>query len=141
MDEQQQRKDIEHLRQLAIFHFVGAGLALLGICFVGLHFMLFRAILLDPAFTANAKGGPPPKEFFEIFMIFYIVAATWFALSGLGNILSAIYLRQRRNRTFSMVVAAFNCIYMPLGTILGVFTFVVLTRDSVVDLYAVKDGP
>lgn len=135
MDEQQQRRDLEHLRILAIFHFVSAGLALLGLCFVAVHFMLFRAILMDPAMFANAKGGPPPKEFFEFFKIFYVIAAVWFVLSGLGNLLSAIYLRQRRNRTLSMVVAGFNCLYMPLGTVLGVFTFVVLGRDSVIELY------
>jgi len=135
VDEQQQRKDLEHLRILAIFHFVSAGLALLGLCLVAAHYMLFRAILMDPAVFANAKGGPPPKEFFEFLKIFYVIAAVWFALSGLGNLLSAIYLRQRRNRTLSMVVACFNCLYMPLGTVLGVFTFVVLGRDSVIELY------
>ena len=134
-DPQQNRKDVEHLRQLAIFHFVGAGLAFLGICFVGLHYMIFRTVFADPALFANAKGGPPPEQFFAIFKIFYGVAVVWFLLSGLGNILSAIYLRQRRHRTFSMVVAGFNCLYMPLGTVLGVFTFVVLSRDSVIGLY------
>ena len=88
-----------------------------------------------PALFANAKGVPPPEKFLEIFNIFYVVAVVWFLLSGLGNILSAIYLRQRRHRTFSMVVAGFNCLYMPLGTVLGVFTFVVLSRDSVIGLY------
>ena len=138
MDEQQQRKDIEHLRVLAIFHFVSAGLALAGLCFIGMHYLIFRSIFMDPAMFANAKGGPPPREIFEIFKIFYVVASVWFVLSGIGNVLSAIYLRQRRNRTFSMVVAGFNCLYMPLGTVLGVFTFVVLGRDSVIELYEAK---
>ena len=138
MDQQQQRKDIEHLRVLAIFHFVSAGLALAGLCFLAIHFMIFRSIFSDPAVFANSKGGPPPQEIFNFFKIFYVVASAWFVMSGLGNVLSAIYLRQRRNRTFSMVVAGFNCLYMPLGTVLGVFTFVVLGRDSVIELYEAK---
>ena len=77
-DPQQNRKDVEHLRQLAIFHFVGAGLAFLGICFVGLHYMIFRTVFADPALFANAKGGPPPEQFFAIFKIFYVVAVVWF---------------------------------------------------------------
>ena len=137
-DPQQTRKDIEHLRQLAIFHFVAAGLAFLGICFICLHYMIFRTVFADPSLFANTKGGPPPEQLFAIFKIFYIVAVVWFVLSGLGNVLSAIYLRQRRNRTFSMVVAGFNCLYMPLGTVLGVFTLVVLSRDSVVAIYDSK---
>jgi hypothetical protein len=33
-------------------------------------------------------------------------------------------------------VAAISCICIPWGTILGVFTMVVLVRDSVVELFA-----
>jgi hypothetical protein len=44
-------------------------------------------------------------------------------------------LRERKNRTFSFVVACVNCIHVPLGTVLGVFTIVVLSRESVKRLY------
>jgi len=135
VDEQQKRKDVEHLRQLAIFHFVGAGLAVLGIGFLGLHYMIFSTIFADPKVFANARGGPPPEQLLVFFRVFYAVGALWFILSGVGNVLSGLYLRQRRNKTFSMVVAGFNCLYVPLGTILGVFTFIVLSRDSVSELY------
>lgn len=47
------------------------------------------------------------------------------------NALSARFLALRKNRTFSLVVAGINCQQMPFGTILGVFTFIVLLRGSV----------
>jgi hypothetical protein len=131
-------RDAEHLRLLAIFHFVAAGLGLAGLLFLAGHYAIMQSFLNDPDMFKDSKATPPPKEFFAIFRIFYLVAGTWFLLNGVGNLLSAIYLRQRRNRVFSMVVAGFNCLWMPLGTILGVFTFVVLGRTSVTELYQGK---
>jgi hypothetical protein len=44
-------------------------------------------------------------------------------------------LRKRRHRTLSFVMACLTCINIPLGTALGVFTLVVLSRPSVKALY------
>lgn len=46
-------------------------------------------------------------------------------------------IRKRKNYTFILVIAGINCAFvMPLGTVLGVFTFVVLTRPMVKPLFA-----
>ena len=61
--------------------------------------------------------------------------------SGLLLILSAVliamagvYLHKRKARTFIFIVAAIQCTNAPLGTVLGVFTILVLNRESVKDL-------
>ncbi len=41
----------------------------------------------------------------------------------------------RRHRTFSIVIASLSCMSFPFGTILGVFTLIVLVRPSVKILY------
>jgi len=46
-------------------------------------------------------------------------------------IIAGRFLAKRRHHTFCIVVAAIACLFMPFGTILGVFTLVVLMRDSV----------
>ena len=51
------------------------------------------------------------------------------------NLLSGIFIRKRKHHVFSLIVAGFNCLHFPLGTALGVFTFVVLLRDSVQNMY------
>jgi len=51
------------------------------------------------------------------------------------NFLSARFIKARRHRAFSLVVSGFNCLHMPLGTVLGVFTFIVLGRESVREIY------
>lgn len=128
--------DTEHLRLLAIFHFVSAGFALLGLLFIAGHYALFHAFFDNPKLWADSKQGPPPQEFFTIFKWVYAVFTVWFLGSGIANLLSGFFLRARKHRIFSLVVAGFNCLHMPLGTILGVFTFIVLLRESVRASYA-----
>ncbi len=68
-------------------------------------------------------------------MVLCLIGAAWFVGSGAVNVVSGWCLWKRKSRTFSLVVAAFNCVHMPIGTVLGVFTIVVLVRDSVRELY------
>ncbi|HEY5315273.1 MAG TPA: hypothetical protein VIK18_22265 [Pirellulales bacterium] len=131
----QRKIDADHLNLLSIFHFVAAGLALLGISFELVHFALFSAIFAGPIPWPHQTGGPPPAEFFAIFKWFYLVFGAWLLTSGTLNLISGFCLRARKHRTFSLVVAGVNCLYMPLGTILGAFTILVLVRDSVRELY------
>lgn len=46
-------------------------------------------------------------------------------------IFSGRFLAAKRNYTFSFIVAALICLNFPLGTLLGVFTIIVLVRPSV----------
>ena len=129
--------DAEQLRLLAVFHFAIAGLAVLGICFLLMHFTFMRAFM-NSAAVKDSKGGPPPAEFFAIFKWFYLIGGVALLLAGLLNLLSGIFLRQQKHRTFSIVVGALNCIQFPIGTALGVFTFIVLFRYSVRELYETR---
>jgi Na+-driven multidrug efflux pump len=131
----QRKVDADHLNLLAIFHFVGAGLALLGILFLLAHFEIFHAVFENPKMWENQKQGPPPAGFFAIFKWFYLVMGLWFLGSAILNVISGLCLRARKQRTFSMVVAGINCVHLPLGTVLGVFTMIVLLRDSVRQAY------
>ena len=49
-------------------------------------------------------------------------------------------IQQRRHRLFSIAIGALNCLSIPFGTLLGVFTIMVLERASVRELYA-RDRP
>lgn len=133
----QRRIDADHLNLLAIFHFIAAGFACFGLLFLFGHYMLFHTIMTNPRMwnPPPGKSGPDPAQFFAVFRWFYVVFSVWFLASGALNLISGFCLRARKARTFSIVVACINCIYMPLGTALGVFTIVVLVRDSVRELY------
>jgi len=44
-------------------------------------------------------------------------------------------LKQRRNYVFCLAAAGIACLFQPVGVILGVFTFIVLLRPSVKELF------
>ena len=127
--------DAEHIRLLSIFHFVSAGLAFMGVFFSSLYFVLFHAIFANPELWAKSQQGPPPAEIIAIFRWFIGFFVVWFLVSAVGNLLSGLFLRARRHRIFSMVVASLNCLHIPIGTALGIFTLVVLARESVRRMY------
>ena len=139
----QRKIDADHLNLLGIFHFVGAGLAVLGILFLLGHYALMHAVFTNPKFFENQKQPMPvsPEKIFAVMKWFYLVMGIWFMTSGVLNVISGLCLRARKCRTFSLVVAGINCLHIPLGTVLGVFTIVVLMRDSVREVYPASSAP
>lgn len=127
--------DAEHVRLLAIFHFVAAGLALMGVAFATLYFVMFQLVLSNPELWAEVQEGPSPETIMSFFRWFIVLMLVWFLVAAVGNLLSGLFLRARRHRTFSLIMAAINCLHIPLGTALGVFTLIVLLRPSVPKLY------
>ncbi|WP_138223078.1 hypothetical protein [Nibricoccus aquaticus] len=132
----QRKIDADHLRLIALFHFIFAGLALVGLGFLALHWLFMSTFLGDPSLWKDQKSGPPPEQFFAIFRWFYAIFGVLIVSGGIANLISGLFIRARKNRTFSIVVAALNCIQMPFGTALGVFTLIVLTRESVREGYS-----
>lgn len=131
----QARRDAEHLKLLSIFHFIVAALGVVGIAFLGLHFAFMRAIVMNPETWKNAKSGPPPAFIMDIIPWFYAFALLVIVAGSVLNLLSGLFIRKRRHRMFSIIVGGLNCLQVPLGTLLGVFTIVVLARDSVRQTY------
>ena len=132
----QKKVDADHLQLLGIFHFLLAGLALVGLGFLGLHYALMRYFVFNPTVWANQKNSPLPAEFFQIFQWLYVVFGVLLLVGGIANLLSGLWIHARKKRTFSLVVAGIDCIQIPFGTALGVLTIIVLMRDSVRETYA-----
>lgn len=132
MDEHdpQRIRDDEHLKLLAIFHYVFAGLAALAGLFPLLHVALGLA-LASGTFKDQTTGEAPPEE------IGWVIAGFAGALVVMGLSFAALTafaarsMQQRRRHTFVQVVSGVMCLFMPIGTVLGVFTIVVLSRESV----------
>lgn len=92
--------------------------------------------LAHPEMWKYPTNGPPlPKDFFKIFIWFYFVLGFILVTAGVLNLLSGLSLRQRKHRIFSLVVGCLNCLQVPFGTVLGVFTIMVLSRTSVREYY------
>jgi len=136
---EQRARDESHVQLLAIFSFVMAGFGAVGLLFLGMHFLMMRAVFTNPQIIAQMKqqsaqqhqAQVDPAIFMKIFIWFYILFGLWSLVSFLANLAAGFCLWKRIGRIPAIVVGAFNCINIPLGTVLGIFTIVVLTRDSV----------
>jgi hypothetical protein len=134
--ESQRKRDLEHVRLLSVFHFVFAGLALLGMIFLGFHYFMMHTFFTNPDLWKNQNGQPPPPAIMNILIWVYIFGGVFLAAALILNALSGLFLAQRKNRLFSLIIAGLNCLQIPFGTALGIFTIFVLCRDSVRELYA-----
>jgi uncharacterized Tic20 family protein len=125
-------EDKEHLRLLSIFHYIVGAMIALFSCFPLIHITIGIAMLCG---ALDGKGGPP-----RVLGLFFIVIPGIFILCGwtlsVCIIIAGKKLAQYRARTYCVVVAAIECMLMPFGTVLGVFTIIVLMKDSVKDLFS-----
>jgi len=127
-------QDAQHLDLLSVFHYVVGGLAAL-FSFIPIFHL---AIGLGLATGQFEEGADPMAQKMGIF--FAVFAATLILLGltfSLLVVLAGRYLAQRRRYMFCLVMAGVMCIFMPLGTALGVFTIIVLMRDSVRETFGV----
>jgi len=130
--------DEEHLKLLAVGYWVAGGMAaffsLLGLFYVCMGAVFAASFAKIPA-TSVAPNQPPPAFVPWIFVDFglaiFLAAATFAAL----RFWTAVCLKRRTSRTFCLVVAALTCLEFPYGTTLGVFTFIVLGKPSVIQLF------
>ena len=142
----QARQDEEHLRLLSIFHYVVGGLTTLfgclGLLYVamGIIFVSLPASAWSSHGTHHAGDAPPPFMGWLITGFGTIITLFAWTVAAL-TIYSGICLKQRRKRTLSLVTAGLNCLQVPFGTALGVFTFMVLNRPTVQALYARVPAP
>jgi hypothetical protein len=129
-------RDEEHLHLLAIFHYVVAGLAAL-FSFFPLLYTTIGAIFIFAARHGTAKPGEePPPEFLG--WIFALIGSVWFLIGitmAICILIAGRSLALRKRHSFVMVMACIECLFIPFGTILGVFTIVVLSRESVKALF------
>jgi hypothetical protein len=128
-------QDEEHLRLLSIFHYVLGGFSAFFALFPVIYLILGLVFILAPG-SFGDKGEPPPAFvgwFLVIFGIAFITVGWIFAAFVFTT---GRFLGRRRHYLFCLVMAGVECIFMPLGTILGVFTIIVLMRESVKALFA-----
>lgn len=125
-------KDLEHLRWLSVSFYVYAGLTALFACIPFIH--LFIGIAMVSGRFDEGENSPPP-----FFGWLFIGMASIFIVSGFAlavcNFLAGKYLKEQTKYTFCFVIAVINCMFAPLGTVLGIFTIIVLLRDSVKPLF------
>jgi hypothetical protein len=135
--------DGEHLKLLSIFHYIKGALTILTSSFFIFHFIffaLFSTLAKNPEFAGEEFGSEFPAAFFAVFTILFGVFILLGIMFGILQIMAGVFIKKRKNRIFSFIIAIIELIFIPYGTILGVLTIIVLQRDSVKSLYEMMEG-
>jgi hypothetical protein len=130
-------QDKEQLQLLAIFHYVVAGLGAL-CSFFPLLYTTIGVIFIFAARHGTAKPGEDlPPEFLG--WIFAVLGSLLFLMGiamAICILIAGRSLALRKRYSFAFVMACIECFFIPFGTILGVFTIVVLSRESIRALFS-----
>ena len=128
-------QDSHHVRLLAMFHYIVGGLCALFSLFPLIHVVMGIAMIMPGSCLYDTSGNPPPPFVGWLFIalggLFIILGlAMSIAIAASGRCIS-----HRKHYLYSFVVACIECTFVPFGTILGVFTIIVLSRPSVKQQY------
>lgn len=126
-------EDAQHLRLLEIFHYVLAGVMALFSLFPVVHLMI--GLGLATGSFPDTQGDDEARIVGSIFIVVAVALILFGFFCAAMVALAGKFLKERRNYVFCLVVAGLSCLFMPFGTVLGVFTLVVLMRDSVKQLF------
>jgi hypothetical protein len=128
-------EDIRHLDLLSMFHYIVGGITALFSCLPIIHVIVGLSMVSGKLFE-ESNGSAPPAFIGWIF----VIIGTVFIVLGLSiavcMIVAGKKLKKRKNRVFCMVVAGIECMFMPFGTVLGVFTLIALNKESIQEIFA-----
>ena len=119
----------KNLRAIEVFHYVYGAM----ICFGGIFLLALVALggFLGSEWVAERSEEPPPAWLGTMISGIGVVLFVFVEAIGILNIYSGRCIARRKHRTLSMVVSAFDCLSIPFGLILGVFTLVALSDSEV----------
>ena len=117
-------RDREHLKLLSIFNYIYGGLCL--------SFLLPSLFIFFPYI-------PDIFNYDILSLILLSLSILSMGINCIGPIASRRFLIKRKRYWFSFAFACVQCLIFPLLTVLGVFTIIVLSRDSVKTLYGLEN--
>lgn len=127
-------EDPEHLKLLSTFHYVAAlllalaSLLPLAYIFAGIVMASWSTDRPADALPAILVGGCF-ATFAGIFLLIGLSSAVCLAFAGR-------FLERRIHYPFCLAVGGVSCLFMPVGTVLGIFTLLVLLRPSVREIFS-----
>lgn len=139
--EVRRRIDEEHLRLLRIGYLVSGILSAVFSIFP--LFYVGMGVLFASSIPGSARPGSTdmdPRIFGWLFAAIGVGAFLFLAAGAALKLAVAGAIRRRRAHTLCLVGAAWTCLGIPWGTVLGVLTFVVLERPGVRALFPPGPG-
>lgn len=117
----------DYLRIISVCYYVLGGLTML----VSL-LPLFHVFLGIMMLSGEINGKQPPPAFIGVLFILIGVFVICLAAAFGGCLLyTGKCFRERRHYIFCMVMSGLSCSSFPLGTVLGVFSIILLSKPEV----------
>jgi hypothetical protein len=128
-EERQAILDVEHLRLLRIGYLLQGAMYAIASAF-GTIYCVIGLILMIVAPHSDGRNGDP--RLIGGFMVILGIALA-LGLAAFGGLLlyAARCLRLRQSRGLCLVAATLTCLQIPIGTAIGISTFMVLGRRGV----------
>jgi len=133
-------KDLQDLKILSIFYYVIGGLLALFSCFALIYLFIGAMFVAAAPSPASQVPAPPP----EIGWIFILLSITVLLIGwawAAALMAAGWFLGRYRHYLYCMVMGCSALLFQPFGTILGVFTIIVLLRPSVKRLFETGETP
>ena len=114
-------------RKLRVLGWVYYSLGVCGLLMTAAGFPVIRNVLN----AVRRQAAPPPVVLvLKSVLVLSLVAS---AAMGVAIIRAGYSMRTCRHRHFCIVVSALICLSVPIGTIIGIFALIVLSRPDVKD--------
>lgn len=129
------RKDRDHLRTLAIFYYIAAVLfAMVGL-FPGIYVALGVAMATGSMGPPPPSGGGPPPAMGFIFIGVGSLVILFAEAFACCLFIAGRSLAQQKRYIFCFVIAVLLCLNGIPWLILGIFSIIVLARESTKELF------
>jgi hypothetical protein len=126
-------KDESDLNLLATLHYVWSGLLGCGTVGVVGYFLLIGGLM--GATASSAGGGGEAAVAVGVTLVMGLVVGAMMLALFVIHLLAASGLKKRKRKVLIYVASALMCTSVPLGTLLGIFTFMTLGRSGVKELF------
>ena len=130
----------QHLDYLRIGYYVLGGVISLFALIPLIHVGLGIATVAGALETESAGESIPP-----FFGWFFIIMGSVFILIGQSiaalTIMCGRFIKQRKHYSFVFIIGCIECAFFPFGTVLGVFTIILLSKPEVKELFGKTPDP
>lgn len=137
-------KDLEHLKLLGIFHYIWGALSLLGGIVIGGYFLVIGIILMNnpPTSTASEDSGTASMAggiLIGVGVVLFFIVVVYGILTLMAG---GKYRKHQGGYWFCFILAIVTLVIGGIpGIVLGIFSLIVLSRDSVKELFRGQSLP
>ena len=137
-------KDLEHLKLLGIFHYIWGALSLLGGIVIGGYFLVIGIILMNnpPTSTSSEDSGTASMVggiLIGVGVVLFLIVVVYGILTLMAG---GKYRKHQGGYCFCFILAIVTLVIGGIpGIVLGIFSLIVLSRDSVKALFRGQSLP